>query len=79
MPTLEKDNQLVDIDPFTVFSLFNKSSMKESNRIKILSAVADLLTLSQSLCKPKACVNHKCVLNKFSNLWVHFSAFGDYS
>lgn len=34
MPTLEKDNQLVDIDPFTVFSLFNKSSMKESNRIK---------------------------------------------
>ena len=28
MPTLEKDNQLVDIDPFTVFGLFNKSSMK---------------------------------------------------
>lgn len=28
MPTLEKDNQLVDIDPFTFFGLFNKSSMK---------------------------------------------------
>ena len=46
MPTLETDNKLVDIDPFTVFGLFNKSSMKESNRIKILSAVADLFGVS---------------------------------
>ena len=36
MPTLEKDNQLIDIDPFTVFGLFNKSSMKESNRVKMV-------------------------------------------
>ena len=42
MPTLEKDNQLVDIDPFTVFGLFNKSSMKEANRVKIITAVKDL-------------------------------------
>ena len=42
MPTLEKDNQLIDIDPFTVFGLFNKSSMKESNRVKILAAVAEI-------------------------------------
>lgn len=42
LPTLEKDNQIVDIDPFTVFGLFNKSSMKELNRVKIISAVADL-------------------------------------
>ena len=41
LPTLEKDNQIVDIDPFTVFGLFNKSSMKESNRVKIISAVAE--------------------------------------
>ena len=40
LPTLEKDNQIVDIDPFTVFGLFNKSSMKETNRVKIISAVA---------------------------------------
>lgn len=40
LPTLEKDNQIVDIDPFTVFGLFNKSSMKESNKIKIISALA---------------------------------------
>lgn len=42
LPTLERDNQIVDIDPFTVFGLFNKRSMKESNRKKIISAVANL-------------------------------------
>ncbi|MEI6132404.1 MAG: AAA family ATPase [Bacillota bacterium] len=40
LPTLEKDNKIVDIDPFTVFGLFNKSSMKETNRLKIISEVA---------------------------------------
>lgn len=30
MPRLEKDNHLIDIDPFTIYGLFNKSSMKEN-------------------------------------------------
>lgn len=42
MPTLERDNQIVDMDPFTVFGLFNKSSMREANRIKIITAVREL-------------------------------------
>ncbi len=42
MPTLERGNQLVDIDPFTVFGLFNKSSMTETNRVKIVTAVKHL-------------------------------------
>jgi 5-methylcytosine-specific restriction protein B len=46
MPTLEKDNQLADIDPFTFFGLFNKSSMKEENRVKILSAISNLFSIS---------------------------------
>ena len=37
MPTLEKDNNLIDIDPFTVFGLFNKK-LKDDNRIKILTS-----------------------------------------
>ncbi len=45
-PTLEKDNQLVDIDPFTFFGLFNKSSMKEANRINLISAVAELFSVA---------------------------------
>ncbi|WP_072470143.1 AAA family ATPase [Urinicoccus massiliensis] len=41
MPTLEKDNDLVDIDPFTVFGLFNKK-ITEDNRIKIIQSIASL-------------------------------------
>lgn len=39
LPTLEKDSKIVDIDPFTVFGLFNKS-IKNVNRIKILEGIA---------------------------------------
>ena len=46
MPKLEKDNEIVDIDPFTIFGLFNKSSMKETNRVKIISAVKDLFDIA---------------------------------
>lgn len=49
LPTLEKDNQIVDMDPFTVFGLFNKSSMKESNRVKIISAIAEKFGVRSSL------------------------------
>ena len=41
MPTLETDNQIVDLDPFTVFGLFNKSSMKGTTRLKIITAIAE--------------------------------------
>ena len=40
LPTLEKDNNIVDIDPFTVFGLFNKRSLTRENRIKIISGFA---------------------------------------
>lgn len=40
LPTLEKDNEIVDIDPFTVIGLFNKSSLREDNRIKIITSFA---------------------------------------
>ena len=46
MPTLEKDNDLVDIDPFTVFGLFNKNKMKGENRIKILAEIKTLFSLT---------------------------------
>jgi 5-methylcytosine-specific restriction enzyme B len=45
LPTLELDNKLVDIDPFTVFGLFNKSSMREENRIKIIAAVKNIFAV----------------------------------
>lgn len=45
MPTLEKDNNLIDIDPFTIFGLFNKK-LRDENRIKILTAIAELFEVS---------------------------------
>lgn len=49
LPTLEHDNQIVDIDPFTVFGLFNKSKLKESNRIKIITAFAKELAVNAAI------------------------------
>ena len=41
LPTLERDNQVVDIDPFTFFGLFNKK-LTDANRLSILKAIAGL-------------------------------------
>ena len=49
LPTLEQENQIVDIDPFTVFGLFNKSSMREEKRRKILAAFRQKLEVSKPL------------------------------
>ena len=52
MPTLERnekgDNDIVDIDPFTVFGLFNKR-MSNENRIKIISAIKTTFKISASV------------------------------
>lgn len=44
MPTLDRPD-LIDIDPFTTFGLFNKSSQKTSNRIKILDEIKNLFEI----------------------------------
>ena len=49
MPTLERDQKIVDIDPFTVFGLFNKSSQREDNRKKIIASMAELFDISAAL------------------------------
>ena len=45
LPTLEKDNNIVDIDPFTVFGLFNKG-ITDANRIAILNQIKNLFDIS---------------------------------
>ncbi len=44
MPTLEQDGNLIDIDPFTFYGLFNKK-ITDSNRKSFLSEVALLLNI----------------------------------
>ena len=49
LPTLELENKIVDIDPFTVFGLFNKTSMTETNRKKIITAISELFEVKASI------------------------------
>ena len=48
LPTLEIDNNIIDIDPFTIFGLFNKGITKE-NRLKIMSDFATKLNIQAKL------------------------------
>ena len=45
LPKLEKDNKIVDIDPFTIFGLFNKG-ITNANRIKILKGFAEEFSIA---------------------------------
>ena len=45
MPKMEEGNVLKDIDPFSVFGIFNKSSMKKTNRTALISAVKELFNV----------------------------------
>src|SRR5699024_5052376 len=49
LPTLERNNDLTDIDPFTVFALFNKSRLTLANKVKILEAIAELFEIKSDL------------------------------
>ena len=49
LPTLEKDNQIVDIDPFTVFGLFNRTAIKQTSRVAIISIFAKLFDVKASV------------------------------
>lgn len=44
MPKLETNNEIEDIDPFTVFALFNKG-ISNDNRIRILTAIANIFNI----------------------------------
>lgn len=47
LPTLEhSEDEFTDIDPFTTFGLFNKSSMTNDNRVKIITALGKRMGVS---------------------------------
>ncbi|WP_210136327.1 AAA family ATPase [Staphylococcus sp. GDK8D68P] len=49
LPTLERNNHLIDIDPFTVFALFNKNKLTLANKVRILEAIAKLFEIKAEL------------------------------
>lgn len=50
MPTLERDNKIVDIDPFTIFALFNRNITQEY-KLAILARIKMVFSLSASIPK----------------------------
>lgn len=52
LPTLERnengDNEIVDIDPFTVFGLFNKQ-ITDVNRIRIIKEIKELFSINSDV------------------------------
>lgn len=69
LPTLERDNNIVDIDPFTVFGLFNKG-ITNDNRIAILNQIKELFNISASV---PTDFDGIPVLNNMSATFYYFS------
>ena len=69
LPTLERDNNIVDIDPFTVFGLFNKG-ITNDNRIAILNQIKKLFNISASV---PTDFDGIPVLNNMSATFYYFS------
>lgn len=83
MPTLEKDNKIVDIDPFTVFGLFNFNGITDKRRVNILVQIKELfaikLTIPTSFEKIPRLFNWRFYLdygergsNDIGDLWLLF-------
>lgn len=68
LPTLEKGNDIVDIDPFTIFGLFNKGITNE-NRIAILTQIKDLFDVTTEV---PSDFDGIPVLNNMSATFYHF-------
>ncbi|MBQ7515908.1 MAG: AAA family ATPase [Schwartzia sp.] len=45
LPTLDKDNNVTDMDPFTVFGLFNKG-LSDANRIKLAESIKNEFSIA---------------------------------
>lgn len=69
LPTLEKENNIVDIDPFTVFGLFNKG-ITNDNRIAILNQIKVLFGISADV---PTNFDGIPVLNNMSATFYYFS------
>lgn len=68
LPKLETDNNIVDIDPFTIFGLFNKG-IKTVNRIAILQGFAQEFSINAAI---PSSFEGVPVLNNMAATFYHF-------
>lgn len=69
LPKLEKDNNIIDIDPFTIYGLFNKG-ITNANRTKILQGIAQEFAIQATV--PES-FDGIPVLNNMSATFYYFS------
>ena len=74
LPMLDKDNELIDIDPFTVYSLFNRY-MTTENRLRIIEAIRDEFDVNalvpESLMGIPVVDNRRAAFYSFGERGVH--------
>ena len=68
LPKLETDNNIVDIDPFTIFGLFNKG-IKTVNRIAILQGFTQEFSIKAAI---PSSFEGVPVLNNMAATFYHF-------
>lgn len=68
LPKLEEDNTLIDIDPFTIFGLFNKG-ITTANRIAILQGFAQEFSIKAAI---PSSFDGIPVLNNMAATFYHF-------
>ena len=69
LPTLEtNDNNVVDIDPFTIYGLFNKG-ITTNNRVRIIRGLAEEFSVESTIPKEFTGIP---VLNNMSAVFYHF-------
>ena len=49
LPKLEQNKVIEDIDPFTIFALFNKQNQKAGNKVKIIISFSKILGISSNI------------------------------
>ena len=90
LPTLERDNNIIDIDPFTVFGLFNKG-ITNYNRLELISLIKGSFNINADIPKDFNGIpvlnNQKSTFyyfigdrsdNDINNLWELFKVALDY-
>lgn len=69
LPKLEQNNDIEDIDPFTIFALFNKQSQTQDNKVKIIKAFSNRLGISSNII-PNSFTGIPCVFNKTATFYL---------
>lgn len=69
LPKLEQNNDIEDIDPFTIFALFNKQSQTQDNKVKIIKAFSNRLGISSNII-PNSFIGIPCVFNKTATFYL---------